>query len=634
MFEKKRYFISILLASFLLAGWASDLSANAVHLDNLEKQYYLATEGKRSAVLDAIREEGTPAALQFSLDLLNYPDLKVRMEAVKSIKGWGDKGLRAMFHGMDNPEISWMCESVFVELGSEAVPYILGMLDDPNEYNRARAAYLLGIIKDRLAIGPLYDHLKDPSREVRMQVIQALTDLGDENALGYILELFDTEDVGLADFVLMAAQKFGWRAARVLEASMESKNEKVRSGAAMALGRIRVPESIPLLVKGLSDPSPTVRRNVVSALGNFQSMNVVDTLITAMGDKDMQVQEFAGDALARLGSDVVPILIEHLTSPNALIRKNIVSSLRKIGDKRAIVPIINLLEDPDPTVRMFAVSALMEFKDPRAIRPLIYRLANEEKIHWLVSFAFMQMGNEAVDELLQATGDEEFCYTRNLIILRMGEKALDVLHLRARTGSSNVRMNAIVILGELGYPQSLPVLSALLADEKVGWVAAHSLADIGKNAWKTLYEDAHGEALMRKNALDGISMIKDQKALPDLLDCLADDDAGIRRAISKSLVRAGADAIPLIIEKMLTLDGPKFADAAEILCRMNDARAQEKITQALFPKPWAAVALEKDRLFRFRYIYARQGSIVAVRDRVNNEISGSSGGGEWQRVAQ
>ena len=602
-------------------------------LEELQRRYYLAAEEDRPEVLDDIRQLGTDDALQFTLVLLNYPDVKVRLEAVTSIKEWGLKGYTALFDGMENPEISWMCESIFVDLGSRSVPFLLDKLGDEKDYHRARAAYLLGIIGDTQAIGPLYGHLKDPSREVRIQTIQALTDMGDEDALEYILEVFETEDVALADFVLLAAERFGWRAANVLEASLQSKNERVRSGAAMALGRIRVPDSIPLLVQALGDPSPEVRRNVVRAIGEFSSDEVVNALVMALGDSDLEVQEYASNALASRGPEIVPTLIMDLQDPDPLVRKNVISALRKIGDKRAVVPVIKMLEDPDEVVRMFAVSALMEFKDPRAIRPLIYRLGNEEKIHWMVAFAFMEMGNDAVEELLVATGDEEFCYTRNLIILRMGDKALDVLHERAQSGRGDVRMNAISLLGELGFEESLPVLSGLLDDEEVGWVAAHSLAGLGSSAWEILYQDSKSEGMRRINALNGISRIKDQDTWMTMVDNLSDADPGLRKAIAEPLVRAGTPVVPLVVEKMKTLDLSQFDDAAEILCRINDPEAHIAITSVLFPEPWATVTLEGNQLFRFRQTYAQKGSIVAVRTRLKAEISSTTGGGTWQRVA-
>lgn len=630
----KRYRIPVILTSLaaVLVMFHSAL-AGQPDLESLKRRYYLALETDRPAVLVRIRDLGTEDALRFTVNLLSYPDVRVRLEAVESLKGWGERGYGAIFQGMDNSEVGWMCESIFVELGPEAVPYLVEMLRDSSDQNRAKAIYLLGMMGDPLAIEPLTRSLKDPSREVRIQAIQALADLGDESALGQMLELFEAGDVGLRDFVLTAAERFGWRAAEVLEASLRSRSERVRSGAAMALGRIRMPGSIPHLERALEDPSPMVRRNVTRALGNFEREDVQSSLLKAMADPDQEVQEYASNALARYGGEIVPFLLDHLKADDPLVRKNAVSSLRKIGDRRAVVPVIKMLDDPDAGVRLFAVSALVEFRDPRAIRPLIHRLEKEDKIHWLVSFAFMEIGKDAVKELLEATGSQEFCSVRNLIILRMGDSAIDVLHDRALNGSGNIRLNAISMLGELRRPESIGILSEILKDPRDGWVAAHSLARMGERAWAVLLEDCRREGPERKNALGGLSSIDDAEGLPFLLDLLAEEDPEVRRAGSTPLVKAGARAVPLVVQRMTDLPETSFLDAAEILCRISVEEATGPISSALFPEPWASEALEGDRLYEFRRIYARRGALEEIRMRLKEEVSGSTGGGTWQRIA-
>ena len=51
-------------------------------LEILKRRYYLASEKDRFSVLDEIRQLGTDDALDFGLDLLKYPDIKVKREAM------------------------------------------------------------------------------------------------------------------------------------------------------------------------------------------------------------------------------------------------------------------------------------------------------------------------------------------------------------------------------------------------------------------------------------------------------------------------------------------------------------------------------------------------------------------------
>ncbi|UCG38435.1 MAG: HEAT repeat domain-containing protein [bacterium] len=602
-------------------------------MEILRRRYYLASEEERLTVLDEIRQLGTDEALAFNVDLLRYPDLKVRREAVDILKRWGHRGYLAVFEGMDDPEINWLCESIFMELGPRAVPFLQEMLDDERPAYRGRAAYLLGEIGDPISVGQLFNRLKDPDREVRIQVIQALCSLGDERSLEGILGLFESEDVGLVDFVLQAAEKFGARAAAPLRAALKSGSERVRAGAALALGRIRLPSTLPDLFQCLDDPSVSVRRSAVKAMDSFHHVSAAEGLFRALRDPDLEVQDYATSALARLHPDVFDSLIEALGDRNPRVRKNAVIALRKMGDRKAVPVIINALEDADPNVRMFAVTALIEFKDPRAIKPLILRLQVEDEIAWLASFAFMEIGKTAVEELLRATGDDTFCMTRDLIILQMGDRALETLHSMAKQGETTVRYNAIALLGELRRSESVPVLAGLLPDPDAGWVAANALGKMGKEGWGALRDAAAGSGVGRDNALVAISKIEDPLLYLDLTDCMCADDRPLRMAAAEPLVRGGGKVVNLVVEQMAGLEGLKFADAAEILCRMKDQGAIGPLTKVLFPEPWQPAVLDPGRLYDLRQAYLAKGSLDPVMDRLRKEAGGTGGGGApWERV--
>jgi HEAT repeat protein len=604
-------------------------------LEILIRKYYLAMEEDRIQVLDQIRKLGTSAALGFNVELLKYPDMKVRREAVDILKRWGRPGYMAVFRGIDDPEINWLCESIFVELGPRATPFLVDLLDDPDPIFRGRAAYLLGSVRDPFSVGPLYKKLKDPDRDVRIQVIQALCDLGDERSLEGILQLLETEDVGLADFVMQAAEKFGSRSSGPLRAALKTESPRIRGGAAMALGRLRLPETLPDLFEALGDRDISVRRSVVKALDSYHHISAADGLLTALKDRDLEVQDYATSALARLHPDIHPILMGKVHDPNVRVRKNVITTLRKIGDPEAVPTIISALDDPDPNVRMFAVTALIEFKDPRAIRALIARLQTEDQLSWLISYAFIEIGAESVDELLKATGDDTFCMTRNLVILQMGDKAVDTLHERAsKMGDTATRYNAIAILGELKRPESVPVLVALLSSGEVSWVAANALATMGGPAFEPLVAAARKGDMAGEAALTAISKFQDPAVYHELADLLGDRDTELRAAAVEPLVRAGGSAVPLIVEKMVMLEGDPFNDAAEILCRIKDQRAIKPLFNVLFPEPWEPSALDGSQLFDFRQAYLKKGSLIPVLDRLRNEAGGAGGGGgPWERVA-
>ncbi|UCF88521.1 MAG: HEAT repeat domain-containing protein [bacterium] len=576
-------------------------SGSRPRLEVLERRFYLASEEERSPVLDEMRKLGTDDALDFTMDLLRYPDIKVRREAVDALKKWGPEGYKAVFGGMTDPEIDWLCETVFVELGPAALPFLIDQLGHSRPDHRGRAAYLLGKIKDRRATGPLYSRLKDPDRDVRIQVVQALCEQGDERSLEGILDLFESEDAGLADFVIKAAEKFGPRAVPTLRAALKKGSVKIRSGAALAIGRIRLPGALPSLFDALEDPDAGVRRSVVKALDSYHNVSTARGLFLALHDPDLEVQDYATTALARLYPGISQALMERIRDEDPGIRKNVIAAFRKAGDKEAVPLIIRALDDPDPDVRMFAVTALIELKDPRSIQSLIARMKIEDTMGWLVSYALMELGEVAVEALLKETGDDSFCLTRNLVILQMGERALGALHERARNGEGTaVRYNAIALLGELGSPESVTVLEELLRYEEVGWVAANALGNVGEPAWEALSSAAAREGVAGDNARHAISRLCDPKLYLEFVEALDSDHAGFRRAVAEPLVAAGGAVVPLVVEKMAQLEGPQFSDAVEIICRIQDQKAVPAISRALFPENRELSFLRTEQLQQLR----------------------------------
>jgi len=76
-----------------------------------------------------------------------------------------------------------------------------------------------------------------------------------------------------------------------------SASHQVRWRAARALGVMKDPESVPLLVLALTDESPVVRWEAACALGEIGGLLAVETLLAALDDVSRQVQKKAAKAL-------------------------------------------------------------------------------------------------------------------------------------------------------------------------------------------------------------------------------------------------------------------------------------------------------------------------------------------------
>jgi HEAT repeat protein len=127
-------------------------------------------------------------------------------------------------------------------------------------------------------------------------------------------------------------------------------------------------------VKKLDSPDPEVRLEGVKALGDTKETKAITYLIQALGDPDVRVKAKAIDLLAGLrADDATPVLVQYLflRSTDPHLKGRIVAALGKIGDTRAVKPLIEFLQrDLDPDVRGTAIFALGEIGSPEALDSL------------------------------------------------------------------------------------------------------------------------------------------------------------------------------------------------------------------------------------------------------------------------
>jgi HEAT repeat protein len=147
----------------------------------------------------------------------------------------------------------------------------------------------------------------------------------------------------------------------VLLKSTDATDRRIAASALGTLGKSAVPELLPLL----RDPDPELRALTTEVLGGVgQSPEAVKGLGAALTDPDVNVQQQAALALARLGpaaAAAVPQLVESLTGAQEAETQALAArALGDIGPAAAVaVPdLTKRLDDPDPQVRQFAAHAL------------------------------------------------------------------------------------------------------------------------------------------------------------------------------------------------------------------------------------------------------------------------------------
>lgn len=195
----------------------------------------------------------------------------------------------------------------------------------------------MGATKNPDAFAPLAELLKAPAHEVRSYAADGLGLLGDRRAIP------------------------------LLGGVLKDTHEDVRLSAVSALTNFKDFTAPPELIAAL-EYSDTVQMHAARALVLSNDPKAIDALIAAMPKHPIAIYALGESHDLR----VVPALIAFFQNAanKTEERGSAAASLGKLGDIRAVDPLIASLNEDNFTITMGACGALGQLKDKRAIEPL------------------------------------------------------------------------------------------------------------------------------------------------------------------------------------------------------------------------------------------------------------------------
>jgi HEAT repeat protein len=373
--------------------------------------------GTRVKAARALGETGRPEAIPALTEAMRDPELKVRRQTAASLRRFNstecidgllvglrdeDKNIRnesmiallEIYVGAGNadlggpisfflgPRYSTPPLNGLIPVSTEVVDGLELRLQDEEPVLRRRAAYSLGVLSAKDAVDTLGAALYDPSKDVRLEAVDALGKIGTDpagealrgalegsvtpdmtgaviDALGRmqyqpaapaLVSIYDGNVNKLGDRALRALALMGAADARgVFYYQMTSKRADQRRWAVEGLGRLGDQSLIPGMMKDfLREPDPSVQLAYCFALTRLGQHEFVDRVALSLGNTKLREQ--AHEYAVELGSPLLNELVTYLADPVAEVRKEMAQVLMEIGDPAAIPYLRPLLSDPNGEV--------------------------------------------------------------------------------------------------------------------------------------------------------------------------------------------------------------------------------------------------------------------------------------------
>ncbi len=515
-----------------------------------------------------------------------------------------------------------------------AVPALVRALGDSDPLVRSSSLVALGSIGGEAVVIPLVTLLEDDKADVRLVAIEQLQAVGDTRAVIPLVGLFrnSSQRVRIAAMTAVGSLR-DTSASDALIRELSDPADPVRLAAIGALGTLRAPGAIDTLMNLMVTGSTALRSKAASSLAMIakshpehpRSSDAVALLVETLSES--RLRNAAMEALRTAGPIAVPHLISHLDGERrgdpvsavrlleelgdaqatpALVRElsrgripqaTTLSALSSVGDSRALLPILGLLDDPSPTVRLGAMHSL----EPLLSEP-----------------------SAAADLLAERLKDPEAeirrIATRYLGKMKARSAVPALLEIAEKKGDLGLRATALQALGAIGDRRStslalatleseIPTLRAVAADllsELADPKAKAPLLAVAKtpgHPGRTLAIEALGSTLRGKQdrkvvgvflkfatgpelapalaAIEALSGIEDSRTAPVLQTLLTGTDPERQRAAAAALGDLRHTESSKVLRNTLRKQSQRIASAAAwSLGEIGDAAAGPALLEA------------------------------------------------------
>lgn len=536
----------------------------------------------RGSLIRLLGWTGDPRAANALAELLQAPAISVRTAAAYALASCDDPRaadpLLAALRASDGQRLE---ETLAIVLSRMREPRVRDMLIEiarthPQPKVRQSACLALGFTDDARAVGPLIDiMLDDHTAEVREFVAFALGQLADTGAEDPLIDaLRDPVEWARSAAACALGQIGDFRAAPALAEAAHDPDYRFRHRVGVALARVGDPGGFSLLGADVLGTDQQYAYRATRFLGEFHDPRAVDALCPALDIKSyyLDTRKAAIGGLGQIGgARATQVLLDLQAGDDNSYSLPIPRALIATGDPRTADAVLAILQHSRYPGLDNAIEAAGLSGDPRMVAPLEAMLDDR---HPNVARALVRLGSERGLPLLLAEmqknpgSADDVCHDAARHPWSAEARAKIIAALVAELGETSItRVSAARALMAFGDPRGAAMLLATYRAFPRG--ATHEAArtaleeldpgaapDVLRELMGLLPEarDARREELLY---LLGTIAAHHPKAealralVPQLTADLEQDDPRLREAAARALGSLGdARAIPPLLDRL------------------------------------------------------------------------------------
>jgi HEAT repeat protein len=441
---------------------------------------------------------------------------------------------------------------------------LIACLADQDPDVRKATTDALGDLNDPRAIEPLIACLTSDYTEVSQATIAALGKLDHAQVGERLVSHLHNKDTtpAMAAAVIEALGGLHYPpAVKALLPCLASETDEISNGAVDALSQIGAPAVEPL-IESLKDPKAQIRERAAEALGRIGDARALAPLIACLKNPD--TDQPAADGQDMSNGDESDDQKKARADEDSQVRQKAAEALGKLGPP-AVEPLMACLDEKDPSVRSLAATALGQTHDARAVAPLIAHLVELS-------------GKDTTDEENSAGVNVHDSLRDALVAL--GKPVIKPLTENLKDKNVHVREDAADVLNQLHYLPPDPDAKITFLILLQSW---DKLVELGAPAVAPLLGCLKDEdAGRRQGAAQALGELGDKRAVDPLIACLQDDNADVKKNATNALGQLGDKrAVEPLIGVLKTDTTEVGLAAAEALGLLGDSAAVPPLVASL-----------------------------------------------------